>query len=485
MDLISTAVQWPHITVPVTVLILASALFQDALYAILIAIAGSALLRRRLEPNAHRLVRQTGQAAPRVSILAPAFNEAETVVDCTQALLRQNHSNYEVIVINDGSRDDTLTRLIRAFDLVPTDRECSDRLNFNTIRGVYHQPGPVPLWVIDKENGGKADALNAGIAHASGDLFCAIDADSLLEADALIRTSQPFMDNPETAAVAGTVRVANGCTLRDGAVQSAGLPRRFLPLVQSLEYLRAFLVARYALSELGALMIVSGAFGMFDRARVVEVGGYDTGTVGEDAELIVRLHRDGHDTDRPAAVRFIPEPVCWTQVPEHLSDLAGQRRRWQRGALETLWRHRDAALRPGYGLPGTLGLGSMIIIDVIGPGLEVLGYVLAFLLALTGQVSWAWFGALFALVSSFGFLLSASAILLQEVELRRTASLQAIGRLLWAAVIENFGYRQLSNLWRFAGTLDFLRGSTGWGTIRRHAFRPEDGRTTGAPSPHP
>jgi cellulose synthase/poly-beta-1,6-N-acetylglucosamine synthase-like glycosyltransferase len=474
MDLTATAIQWPDIAYPVTFLILASALFQDILYAILIFIAGTALLRRRLEPNAHRLVRQTGQAAPRVSILAPAFNEAETVVDCTQALLRQNHSNYEVIVINDGSDDDTLSRLIGAFELVLTDRECSDRLAFSRVRGVYHRPGPVPLWVIDKENGGKADALNAGIAHASGDLFCAIDADSLLEADALIRTSQPFMDNPDTAAVAGTVRVANGCTLRDGAVQVAGLPRRFLPLVQSLEYLRAFLIARYALSELGALMIVSGAFGMFDRARVIDVGGYDTDTVGEDAELIVRLHRVGRDTDRPATVRFVPEPVCWTQVPEHLSDLAGQRRRWQRGALETLWRHRDAALRPGYGLPGTLGLGSMIIIDVIGPGLEILGYVLAFLLALTGQVSWAWFGALFALVSSFGFLLSASAILLQEVELRRTASLRAIGRLLWTAIIENFGYRQLSNLWRLGGMVEFLSGNKRWGRVRRHAFQSDN-----------
>ncbi|WP_049755762.1 glycosyltransferase family 2 protein [Maricaulis maris] len=470
MDMIINFFVWPDVTFPVTFLILASALFQDTLYAVLIAIAGVTLMRRRFEPNAHRLMRRIGQEAPRVSILAPAYNEAETVVDCTRALLRQNHSNYEVIVINDGSGDDTLNRLVRAFDLKPAERECSDRLDFTPVRAVYHRPGPVPLWVIDKVNGGKADALNAGIAHASGSLFCAIDADSLLEADALIRTSQPFLDNPDTVAVAGTVRVANGCRLREGAVEEAGLPRRFLPLVQSLEYLRAFLVARFALSELGALMIVSGAFGMFDRARVVEVGGYDPRTVGEDAELIVRLHRDGRDSDRPTVVRFIPEPVCWTQVPERLSDLAGQRRRWQRGALETLWRHRDAALRPGYGLPGTLGLGSMIVIDVIGPCLEVLGYALAFLLAATGHISWSWFAALFALVCSFGFLLSASAILLQEIELRRTASLKAIGQLLFAAAIENFGYRQLSNIWRLAGTIDFLKGSKHWGHIKRSAF---------------
>lgn len=470
MDLISTIFTWPDITFPVTFLIIASAVFQDVLYAVLIAIAAITLLRRELEPNANRMVRLIGRSAPRVSILAPAYNEAETVVDCTRALLRQNYFNYEVIVINDGSSDATLQRLIEAFDLKPAERDCSDRLAFGRVRGVYQGAGAIPLWVIDKENGGKADALNAGIAYASGELFCAIDADSLLEADALIRTSQPFLDDPDTAAVAGTVRVANGCRLRDGAVEKATLPRRFLPLIQSLEYLRAFLVARFALSELGALMIVSGAFGMFDRSRVVEVGGYDPRTVGEDAELIVRLHRAGRDNDRPAAVRFIPEPVCWTQVPERLSDLAGQRRRWQRGALETLWRHRDAALRPDYGVPGTLGLGSMIIIDVVGPTLEVLGYVLALMLVLTGHISWSWFAALFALVCSFGFFLSASAILLQEIELRRTASLKAIAQLLFAAVIENFGYRQLSNLWRFAGTIDFLIGSRGWGHIERLAF---------------
>lgn len=470
MDLIISIFVWPDFTFPVTFLILASALFQDTLYAVLIAISGFTLMRRQFEPNAHRLVRKIGRDTPRVSILAPAFNEAATVVDCTRALLRQNHSNYEVIVINDGSNDDTLAYLRAAFKLEPAERECSDRLQFAHIRGIYHAPGPVPLWVIDKANGGKADALNAGIAYASGELFCAIDADSLLESDALIRTSQPFIDNTDTVAVAGTVRVANGCRLREGAVAEAGLPRRFLPLIQSLEYLRAFLVARFALSELGALMIVSGAFGMFDRSRVVDVGGYDPRTVGEDAELIVRLHRDGRDGERAAAVRFIPEPVCWTQVPERLSDLASQRRRWQRGALETLWRHRDAALRPGYGVPGTLGLGSMIVIDVIGPALEVLGYTLALLLAVSGHVAWSWFIALFVLVSSFGFLLSASAILLQEVELRRTGSLKAVGLLLLAAIVENFGYRQLSNIWRCRGTVDFLRGRREWGQIQRHAF---------------
>lgn len=476
MDMIMSIFVWPEITFPVTFLILASALFQDTLYAVLIVVAGVTLMRRRFEPNAHRLVRQIGSDAPRVSILAPAYNEAATVVDCTRALLRQNHSNYEVVVINDGSTDETLACLIDAFGLKPDQRECSERLDFARVRCVYHAPGPVPLWVIDKDNGGKADALNAGIAYASGDLFCAIDADSLLEADALIRTGQPFLDDPDTVAVAGTVRVANGCRLREGAVVKAGLPRRFLPLLQSLEYLRAFLVARYALSELGALMIVSGAFGMFDRARVVDVGGYDPRTVGEDAELIVRLHRDGRDSDRPASVRFIPEPVCWTQVPDRLSDLAGQRRRWQRGALETLWQHRDAALRPGYGVPGTLGLGSMIVIDVIGPGLELLGYALALLLAATGHIAWSWFIALFAIVSSFGFLLSASAILLQEIELRRTGSIKAVGLLLLAAVIENFGYRQLSNVWRCAGTMDFLTGRREWGHIQRRTFGVSDSR---------
>ncbi|MET3762351.1 glycosyltransferase [Sphingomonas sp. UYEF23] len=446
--------------------VLISVMVHAALYVFLLVVAATGFFERTSERDSTRLARKQDADLPTVAIIAPAFNEVQTVVDSVRALLRQHYRDYDVIVVNDGSTDATLEVLLDAFDLhrrvdqVPT----HPRIRAVFVSDVYG------LTVIDKANGGKGDALNAGISIATGKLFCAIDVDSVLEPDALLRAVRPFLDDSRTVAVAGTVRVGNGCPMRKGHVLHAELPRQLLPLIQTVEYLRAFLIARYAWSRLGALMIVSGAFGVFDRERVLAAGGYRTDTVGEDAELIVRLHRIGRDEKRPALIRFVPEPVCWTQAPTRLRDLSTQRRRWQRGALETISLHREMIVNPRYGNAGWLGLGSMALIDVLGPALEVAGYLAAFVLAVLGGISWSIFFALVAVVSAFGFLLSAAAIALEEVEIRRFSDRSASLQLLGAAFIENFGYRQINNLWRLHGCWDHLRRHRGWGQMTRAPF---------------
>ncbi|MEJ0065041.1 MAG: glycosyltransferase family 2 protein [Caulobacteraceae bacterium] len=318
------------------------------------------------------------KAAPPIALLAPAYNEALTVVESVRSLLSIRYPDFEIVVINDGSIDQTLQILIDTFQLELTQSRDYDLVvEHRPIRGLYVTRLHPRLLVIDKENGGKADALNAGINLATAPVVCSMDADSVLEPDSLLRAVQPFLEDPQRViAVGGTIRVANGCDIADGRIVKIGAPRNLLALMQTVEYLRAFLMARLAWSQIDALTIISGAFGLFRRQAVLEVGGYAHGTVGEDMELVVRLHRHFRDAKKPYRIAFVPEPVCWTEAPESLKVLSRQRARWHRGALETFGRHRAMAFNPKYGAVGMVGFGWIVLSDVIGPPTEMLGYVL-------------------------------------------------------------------------------------------------------------
>jgi cellulose synthase/poly-beta-1,6-N-acetylglucosamine synthase-like glycosyltransferase len=412
-----------------------------------------------------------GDVAMPIALLMPAYNEEATIGESIRSVLALQYPSFEVIVVNDGSKDGTLQALIAAFDLKPVVRPHEQAVAHRPIRGVYGSPRHANLLVIDKENGGKSDALNAGINLSRSPLFCAMDADSLLEPDALLRAVQPFVDDPyRVVAVGGTIRIVNGCEVRSGRVIRTGLPRRVLPLFQTIEYLRAFLMARLAWSQLDALTIVSGAFGIFRRSIAIEVGGYTHGTVGEDLEIIIKIHRRMQEAKRDYHVRFVPEPVCWTEAPESLRVLGRQRKRWQRGALETLARHRDMILNGKYGRIGMLGLGNALLTDVLGPPFEVLGYLLVPLFWATGMLSVEFLLAFLALTFVFGICISVGSLILEELELRRFPRARDLFILTLAAILENFGYRQLNNVWRVLGFVQYLRGKQGWGTMVRRGF---------------
>ncbi len=316
-----------------------------------------------------------------VSILVPAFNEERSIVASLRSLLTSQFVEYEIVVINDGSTDRTMAELTEAFGLVKVGRVPRSNIATQLVRGVYTSPLEPRVVVIDKDNGGKADALNAGINHAIYPLFCAIDADTMLDAGALPRLVWEFQAAPETVAVGGIVRIVNGSQLEDGRLLKVRTPRNLLANLQIIEYLRAFLGGRIGWSKSGMLLIISGAFGLFRRDVCVEVGGYDPTTVGEDAELVLRLHRHQRDQGKPCRITFFPDPICWTECPEDLRTLVRQRDRWQRGLIEMIARHKEMLFRPRYGRIGCLAMPYFILFELLGPTIECFGYTL-FVLAL-------------------------------------------------------------------------------------------------------
>lgn len=470
-------VDWPQLAISsakaIALVVIVTGLLQTVFYLVQLVFAAISLAKRPPVPHSALLWRRYAEQAPPIAVLAPAFNEEVTIVESVNSLLALHYPDFEIVVINDGSKDGTLQRLIDHFGVQPVERYVDLTTKHQPIRGLYANPRLPRLLVVDKENGGKSDALNAGINVARAPLFCSIDADSLLESDALLRAVRPFIEEPDKmVAVGGTIRLANGSRIERGRVTKVCLPTNFLALVQIVEYLRAFLMARLALSRMQALTVISGAFGLFRRRLALEVGGYSHGTVGEDMELVIKLHRHMRDLGRPYRIEFIPEPVCWTEAPEDLTILGRQRARWQRGALETFSKHRDMLFNPKYGRIGFLGFGQVLVVDVLGPIIEVVGYVLVPLLWAVGLLSLEYLLAYLSITFTFGIFVSVATLILEEVELRRFPRATDLAVLTLAAVAENFGYRQLSNFWRIRGFWQFLRKQQGWGQMTRKGFQP-------------
>jgi|tagenome__1003787_1003787.scaffolds.fasta_scaffold20923713_2 cellulose synthase/poly-beta-1,6-N-acetylglucosamine synthase-like glycosyltransferase len=414
--------------------------------------------------------------APGVSLLLPAYNEEACIVASAMSLLDLHYPLHEVIVVNDGSTDATLQRLQEAFDLVPVREALRSRIPAKPLRGAYVSRRHRNLWVIDKENGGKSDALNAGINGATYPYYCAVDADAILENDSLLRIVKPVIDDPDVlVAAAGIVRLANGATIVSGRMVSFHLPRNRLAVMQIVEYFRAFLVGRIGWDSLGALLIVSGAFGLFRRSAVEAVGGYSHGTVGEDIELVVRLHAHFRERGERYRIAFVPDPTCWTEAPEDFKTLSTQRRRWQRGLGQTLWRHRRLIGNPRYGAVGLLALPSFLVFEFLAPLFELIGIIAVVVAVAIGAVSVSFLAAFTGVSMLIWILLSFSAVLLEEYAVRRYARGFDIARLVYYSVFESIGYRQLNALWRCQAMVDLARKKQGWGTMpRRGLERPTE-----------
>ena len=415
---------------------------------------------------------------PAISVLLPAYNEEAGIVESVRSLVRLRYPRYEIVVVNDGSTDETLPRLQAEFDLVPAHRALRDTLPTAAVRATYVSRRHPELVVIDKDNGGKADALNCGIAAARHPYFCAVDADAMLEESALLNVAKPLLDDPDlVVATGGIVRIANGCRIEHGRVVQVGLPASRLARLQVVEYFRAFLVGRVGWSRLKSLLIISGAFGVFQRSVVEAVGGYATDTVGEDAELVVRLHRYMRERGEDYRIEFMPDPVCWTEAPEDLRTLARQRRRWQRGLAETLWRHKTMIGRPSYGALGVLALPYFLIFELLGPLVELVSLLVLPLAYVLGALSTAFFAAFLFMAVLLGILLSIAALALEEFSFRRHPRGADVARMMVSAILENLGYRQLVTVWRVMGLVDVLRGRSDWGAMQRRGL---DRRPTAA-----
>lgn len=463
----------------VMVLVITTGVAQNAIYLFQLVVAAFELRRRPPILDARRLWSRYAGVAPRIAIIAPAFNEEATIIASTHAMLAQKYPDFDVIIVNDGSTDTTLERLIADFELHPVDEPIDLTLDHEPIRRVYRSSVVQRLMVIDKENGGKGDAQNAALNLCRAPLCCVMDGDTLLEPDALLRVVRPFVDDPErVVAVGATIRIANGTRIVDGQVEEVGVPKSFIARVQIIEYLRSFLMARLAWSRIGAIVLISGAFGVFRRDTLVAVGGYARGSMGEDLDVVIRLHRHLRREKQEYHIPFVPDPVCWTEVPEKLSVLARQRSRWQNGALECFFRHRGMALNPRYGRVGIAGFGQMLIVDVLGPIVEVLGYLTLPFFWYIGALNTESLLILTALVFGLGTFNSVASLILAELELRPYPRARDVLILGTAAILENFGYRQLHNLWRLRGYWHFLRSKKHWGEMPRAGFGQEESLVT-------
>jgi len=453
----------------------------NSLYAVLLVSAGASMrshLHKLWHESRERLL--GSEVAPRISVLAPAYNEEFTVVESVRALLTLSYPNLEVVLINDGSPDDTVGVLDREFDLVPIHPIFRRQVESAPVRGLYRSRIKPELLVVEKENGGKADALNAGLNVATGDLVCTIDADTLIDPDGLLRMVRPFLERDDVVAAGGMIRAANGSVVRGGRVVAPGAPRKLLPGVQVVEYLRAFLFGRLGWNRLGGNLIISGAFGLFERESVIQAGGYLHETVGEDMELVVRMRRRGIEQKGPSRVDFIPDPVAWTEVPESLRVLGRQRDRWQRGLADVLWRHRRILGNPRYGAMGLVVFPYFMLVELLGPVIEALGLVGLFVALGLGAVDFS-FALLFFLVAyGYGLVLSAATLLLEDFGARRYEGVSDRLIMLPWVVVESLGYRQLTVVWRLRGLFRYLRGRSDWGAMTRTGFAGSESSSSGA-----
>ena len=409
-------------------------------------------------------------ALPPITILVPAYNESATIEASVTAILTLEYRSYEVVVVNDGSKDDTMDQLRHAFDLYEIPRIYPETIVTKPLRAVYRSRSRSRLLVLDKENGGKADSLNAAINASRFPLVIAVDADTLIEPDALLRLTRPFLLGRQIAAVGGTVRVANNCIVQDGRVTDARVPRRMLPGIQVVEYLRAFLFGRLGWNRLGGNLIISGAFGLFRKQYLAAIGGYRTTSIVEDLDLVVRLHRYLRHHKIRYEMPFIPDPVAWTEVPESAKVLARQRERWHRGLIAAMWEYKGMLFNPRYGRVGLLAMPFYAFGEMLAPLIEVLGYVVTVIGLSAGMVNVS-FALLFMLVAwGYGMLLSIWAVVLEEVSFRRYRRFGDLLRLLLFASLENFGYRQRTVWWRLKAFVTVWKRAHVWGDMTRKGF---------------
>jgi len=448
-------------------------LFSNLIYLFLLitALFTSAAHQRRLASTRIERLKTSPLTRP-ITLLVPAHNEEKVIVASVRSLLALDYPQLEIIVINDGSTDGTLDELTRQFQLRPSNLLYIPEITCAPVRGVYLSLNEPRLMVVDKEAGGsKADANNAGLNAASSPYVCVVDADAILERDALLRIMVPVFSNPgRVVAAGGIIRVVNGSRIAGGELREVRMPTRPLEVLQVIEYLRAFLIGREGWAHFNMLVAISGAFGVFQRDLIRRIGGYRSSAVGEDLDLVVRLHRHLREQRADYQIEFVPDPVCWTEVPSDLLSLARQRARWQKGLVDVLWLNRDLLFRSRYGRIGWLALPYQWLFELLAPVIEVVGYTTILLAVFLGALSREFFLQFLIFGYAFATLISIGSVLQEEITYRRYNDWRDVARLVIFCFLEHFPYRQLQMIWRLQGLWQYLRGDMAWRTLRRVGF---------------
>ncbi len=435
---------------------------------LIIALKTSARHQRRLE--SHRLSWYKGAPmTPPITIIAPAHNEEASIRVAIRNLLELDYPQLEIIVVNDGSRDRTFEEMRDEFRLRAVRAVYVAEVKSARVRGLYRSDVDSRLLVVDKDAGGsKADAVNAGLNAATSPYICIVDSDSVLERDALLRIMVPILEDPKrVVAVGGIIRVLNGSEIKNGQLRRVRLPRKSIEAIQVIEYLRAFLIGREAWAQGNMLTIISGAFGLFRTDLVRAVGGYRASSIGEDMDVVARMHRHLREKGVDYQIRFVPDPMCWTEVPSDLRSLGRQRARWQKGLLDVLWPNRDMLFRPRYGRIGCFALPYLWLFELLAPIMEIVGITTIILAASLGVLSREFFLQFMIFGYAFATVISIGSVLQEEVTYKRYNDWKDVVRLVSYCFFEHFPYRQLHMIWRLQGLWQYLRGDREWKPLKR------------------
>lgn len=405
-----------------------------------------------------------------ITVIVPAYNERNGIVDCVHSLLQLEYPDYQLIVVNDGSTDGTLEQLFENFKIRQASFTPYHEIASQPIKAVYLSPAFPNLVVIDKENSGKADSINAAINISRNPLITVVDADSILERDSLLKIVRPFMEDDNIVAVGATVSIANGCKINNGYIEEVGLSKSWLARFQVIEYLRAYLFGRNGFDSLNGILILSGAFSCFRRDALIEIGGYKAGSVGEDMQIIVRLQKELRMKNPKTRVTFVPDPVCWKVVPEKIKSLSSQRARWQKGTIETIRRHKELFFNPDYEWLGMLVYPFYAFFEVFGPFIEITGYVVFVISFYLGIVPLNFAVAFFTAAFLYGVVLSTLSVCLEELSFKKYTKVKHLIILMIASLLENFGYRQMTAFWRFKGFIEYYMGKRDWDKLEKKGF---------------
>lgn len=416
----------------------------------------------------------SGDAAPSVSVIASAYNESATIIPCVRALLNLRYPNYDVIVVNDGSTDDTLEKLKKEFQLEKQSYIVNYKIKTKKVRGIYRSENNIfgRLIVVDKENGGKADAMNCGMNISYKFYVVCVDVDSILERDALLKLVKAIVEKEDghVIGVGASVHVANGCKFENGSIKEHAVPKRYFVGMQVIEYLRAFLIGRISLGQTKSLLLISGALGIFKKEAMLKVGGYLASTIGEDMELVTRIQEYHYDKKIPHLVLYIPDPLLWTEVPETLQSLGRQRTRWTRGLIDTLKLHKRMFLNPKYRTVGLFGYPYFFFFEWMASIVEMTGYIYFFVALCFGLTVWKTFFLLLIFMYLFGTTFSFLGIFINETSFHVYNKTKDVMRLIFYSLFEAFIYHPCIVFWSVKGNYMYLRGIKSWGVMNRKGF---------------
>lgn len=403
-----------------------------------------------------------------ISILVPAYNEEVTIVDSINSLLNLNYPSYEIIMINDGSKDQTVAKVISHFNLKKVSKPYRKLIPTNEALDIYEGNGKIKIILVDKVNGGKSDALNMGINVCSFPTFLCIDADSMLQSDALQKIVEPFLEDDQMVAVGGDVKISNNLVIDNGEILSIEKPEKLIVIFQMIEYLRVFLNSRISLNGINGNLIISGAFGLYNKQAVVNVGGYTNGLMGEDMEIIMKIHSFYLKNKISYKTSYVPDAICWTQVPEEVKVLKRQRRRWHVGLAQSLKRHRYMFLNPKYGLIGMVSFPYFLFFEYLTPFLEVIGLVTITLSFLLGIIDLNFFLFYLLVYMGFNIIVSMISIIIERYMFSSTMTNKITFQLILFSILESFGYRQIISLFRMG---NIFKKSHNWGEMTRKEKR--------------